>query len=274
MYSREQYEKAFQLKKKGFTYPEIAKKLNVAYPGTVYSWIKYRKIPRGRFLSSSFNKLSPELGYIRGVLIGDGYVSIKRSGTKGYVGLEVKDKDFAQTFCDRLEKWSGMKARFSFNKNKGLYTVKLFSLRAAEFLKDFNILDLINANEEVKVNFLRGIFDSEGNVSGSNLNMPRRSTRFVALYNTDEELIRLVKVLLESLGIKVQHIDKRIKSGFTEHTVELRLRIGGKRNLEMFKNKIGFSIERKNKKLQEILDSYGTNPKSIYYNTSPTAVQL
>ncbi|MBI2547328.1 MAG: hypothetical protein HYW23_02670 [Candidatus Aenigmarchaeota archaeon] len=271
MYTKEQYERAFELRKEGFTYKEISKKLNVAYPGTIIDWVKRGKIPKGHFLKSNFNKLSSELGYIRGVLMGDGYVSIKAKGTKGQIGLEVKDKDFAQTFHNQLEKWSGLKAQFDFNENKGLYTVQLYSLRAAEFLKEFDISDLVNANEEIKVNFLRGMFDSEGNVSGSNLNTPRTSTRFVALFNTDEELIRLVKVLLEAVGIKVQNIDKKI-GGFTGHTVCFRLRIGSKINLEMFKNKIGFSIARKNKKLEDILSSYGHNPKSIYYNISPKTV--
>ncbi len=273
MYTKEQYEKAFELRKKGLTYVDISKRLNIVYPATVRGWVRMGKLPRGHFLRSNFDKLSPELGYIRGVLMGDGYLSIKRTGTKGQIGLEVKDKDFAQTFHKQLEKWSGLKARFSFNENKGLHTVRLSSLRAVEFLRDFNIFDVINANEEIKVNFLRGMFDSEGNVSGSNLTTPKKSTRFVSLFNTDEELIRLVKVLLETVGIKVQNIDKKI-GGFTGRTVCFRLRIGGKSNLEMFKNKIGFSIERKNKKLEEILRSYGHNPKSIYYNILPIVAQL
>lgn len=257
MYEKEQYEKAFGLRRKGFTYRKISKELNITYPGTVLGWIKTGKIPRGRFLNSNFHKISPELGYILGVIAGDGYVIVKR--TKGRIGLEVRDKDFAQYFHNQLEKWSGLKISLSFNENKKLYTIVLYSLRAARFLVDFNIYNLINFDNKIKANFLRGLFDSEGCVSASNLETPRKATRFISFHNSDKKLTFLVKTLLESLGIRVQNVDKIIGSGFNKHGIYFRLRIGGKNNLKMFKNKIGFSIGRKNKKLEELLNSYQDN---------------
>jgi len=254
MYTKEQYEKAFILRKKGFTYLDISKNLNITYPRTTFGWIKEGILPRGRFLNPEFDKLTPELGYILGVIHGDGYLVIKR--TKGRVGLEVIDKDFAQNFHNQLEKWSGLEFSFYFNKNKGLYTAVLYSLRAARFLKDFNIYNLVDADNEIKANFLRGLFDSEGNVSASNLETPKTATRFISFFNNDKKLIDLTKTLLESLGIKVQNVDKRVGGGFKETTINFRLRIGGFNNLELFRNKIGFSIERKNKKLEELLASY------------------
>ncbi len=239
----------------------------MAYPATVRGWIKMGKLPRGRFLKHNFDKLSPELGYILGVVKGDGCIVVKK--TKGWVSLEVKDRDFAEMFHNQLEEWSGLNFSLYFNKKKKLYTTMLYSLRAARFMKAFDIEKLIGANGIVKANFLRGMFDSEGNVSGSNLKTPRTATRFIAVFNNDKKLILLVKTLLESLGIRVQNIDKRIGTGFKDTTINFRLRIGGFENLKLFKEKIGFSIERKNKKLEEILGSYGANPKSIYYNTSP-----
>ena len=257
MYEKEQYEKAFDLRKKGFTYKKISKELNIVYPGTVRGWIETGKIPRGRFLNSNFQNLSSELGYILGVIGGDGYVIVKR--TKGRIGLEVKDQDFAQHFHNQLAQWSGLKFSLGFNQNKKLYTTILYSLRAARFLKDFDIYNLINADNKIKANFLRGLFDSEGCVQAYNLRTLRKATRFISFHNSDEKLVFFVKTLLESLGIRVQNIDKIIGSGFIKHGVYFRLRVGGKQNLKMFKDEIGFSIKRKNKKLEELLKSYQDN---------------
>jgi len=261
MYTKEQYEKTLKLYKQGLNNRQIANRLNITR-SVVYGWTKLMKKPRGRFLDRNFNKLSWELGYILGVIYGDGYISFKRSKVtskiiKGQVGLEVKDEDFANFFKSQIEKWSGLKVSSGFNK-KGLYFSMLSSLRASNFLDNFDINDLIIAKKEVRAGFLRGFFDAEGGVSGSNLKTPRIATRFVSCINSDKKLILLVKDLIESIGIKVQNIDGRTGIGFNEKGISYRLRIGGKENLIKYKNKVGFSIERKNKKLDEVLNSYKT----------------
>ncbi len=261
MYSREQYEKAFELRKEGFTYKQITQILNLKTINTAYGWIKRNYKPQGKFLNINFNNLSAELAYVLGVIEGDGYIGFGKfngSITKGHLGLEVKDKDFALYFENQLEKWSGLKISFRARNNSDRFVVTLYSLRAAQFINDFDLNLLINAEDKIKTNFLKGLFDSEGNVSGSNLKTPRIATRFIGFFNNNLELIYLVKKLLESLDIKVQNIDKRTGIGFKKSGINYRLRIGGKENLQKFSDKIGFSIERKNKKLNEILKSYKT----------------
>lgn len=261
MYSREQYEKALELAKKGFTCSQINKIVKAKTVGTIYGWIKRGQKPQGKFLDLNYNKLSLELAYILGTVEGDGYISFKKFKgiiSKGHVGLEVKDKDFALHFKHNLERWSGLKASFRARRNSDRSIITLHSLRAAQFINDFDIYSLTNSNDKIKANFLKGLFDSEGNVSGSNLDRPRISTRFIGFFNNNIKLIYLVKGLLESLNIKVQNIDKRTGIGFKKSGINYRLRIGGKENLQKFKDKIGFSIKRKNNKLKEILGSYVT----------------
>lgn len=65
-----------------------------------------------------------------------------------------------------------------------------------------------------------------------------------------------MKELIESLGINVQNIDKRTGIGFNKKGVNYRIRIGGKSNITKYKDIIGFSINRKNKKLNEVINSY------------------
>ena len=129
MYTKEQYEEAIKLRKQGFTYLEIAKKLNLKTTNAVRGWTTKGQLPRGRFLNSNFDILSPELGYILGVIEGDGYVRVKK--TKGHVGLDVKDKDFALFFKRQLEKWIKLPVYFRQRKDTKSYVTTLYSLRAA-----------------------------------------------------------------------------------------------------------------------------------------------
>lgn len=255
MYSPDDYEHALKLKKQGLSHIQIAKKLGIKYPRTVYAWIEKGIKPRGKFLAPNSNMISLELAYVLGVVEGDGYNVLKK--TKGHIGLEVKDKDFAEMFKSMLEKWSGLSVSYYFNSKKQLYTVILYSLRASQLLHYFNFLQLKISTKEIKCSFLNGFFDVEGGVSGSNLQTPFKATRFIHAYNTNFDLICFSRDLLESVGIPIQNIDKRQKSGFTpEKTIEYRIRIGGKENMKNFKENIGFSIDRKNKLLNKVLESY------------------
>mgnify|MGYP001607263390 FL=1 len=50
-------------------------------------------------------KLSSELAYIYGVLIGDGH--LEQSKLVNRVNLNVSDKDFAMAFAKTLKNWCG-----------------------------------------------------------------------------------------------------------------------------------------------------------------------
>jgi len=254
MYSREQYEAAFALRAQGLSYERIAKSLGVQEARTVYGWIVIGQKPRGKFLKPTSYKLCPALAYVLATIAGDGHIKIGR--TKGCLCLEVKDKDFAEYFREQLILWAGLTPSYYFNKRKGLYTVTLFSLRATTIVKNFDLNTIRHADNATKAHFLRGFFDAEGGVSGSNLDSPRKATRFIAAFNCRQDLIFFVRDLLIDLGIPVQNIDKRIGSGFSKDTVSYRLRVGSQDNLQAFRDKVGFSIARKNKLLDAVLASY------------------
>ncbi len=257
MYSQEKYEHVSRLYKKRVSFTKISKITKIPYQ-TIYGWIRFKKRPRGYFLKKGFEKLSVELAYIIGVVEGDGYAPLEKS--KGAIGLEVSDKDFAKYFKENLQRWSGLRTSFKFNEKKKLFITRLYSIRAVQFLYQFNFYKKIKkAKQNIKIAFVKGFFDSEGGVSGSNLDTPKKATRFIAAYNSNKKLIYFVKSLVEDIGINIQNIDLRNHSGFTnDKTKEYRLRIGGRENLKKFKEKIGFSIKRKNKKLDKVLKSYKT----------------
>ena len=119
------------------------------------------------------------------------------------------------------------------------------------------------STQQKKLNtvFLRGVFDSEG--SAYFKKDYERSDRKIELCNTDLDLMFFCKNLLLELGIHSRKIDKRIRKERILKGRKLPLTIfyrftlkENKDNLKLFRDLIGFSIERKQKNLEKMIDSY------------------
>ncbi len=200
-------------------------------------------------LPETAKNMTQELGYILGVIYGDGWIDIQF----GKIGLNVKDKDFAEFFAKVLEKWCGKKATI---KKVKLYHVRLYGTRIASFLKNYDVMKVLSSSEEVKGMFLRGLFDSEGYMAGYNLNNLRIAIRKIVFYNSNKKLVDMVIKLLQELGITKVKVSSNRYSGFGSKKKQYRVIIYGRENFEVFQKKIGFSINRKREKLKEVLKSY------------------
>jgi len=212
--------------------------------------VKYKKLKRG------YNSLSNNLAYILGVILGDGHLAIMENVKRPsyYTLLKVKDKDFALEFKKRLENWSGHKVKYYLHKN-GFYYSILYSKDATKFLKSFNINQILKSKKKIKYHFLKGLFDSEGCIAGSNLQKRRYATRIIKFFNNKSKIIKLVSKILKEIGIN-HSIRSRIHSGFGSQKLQYEITICGKENLYKFYKDIGFSIKRKQNKLIKVLNSY------------------
>lgn len=191
------------------------------------------------------------LGYVLGVIYGDGSVTICRVEGKSHytlykVQLEVKDKDFADAFADSLAKLLGRDKPFLvwFNKKKGTHVVSVGRKEFVLWTKSLEMRELeknLMKNQQAAAGFLKGFFDSEGSVHKYQIHID----------NTNKSLIVLVKRLLEILGIKsgnILEIYQRTNyapQGYTYWRLYILKWDGFK-----FMEKVGFSIERKNNALQ------------------------
>ena len=119
-----------------------------------------------------------DLGYIIGVLYGDGYLGCRKRNWK--IGLNVIDLDFANVFKGALERWSGKKVCQYFLKSRVLnikykgksYTgapiimtvlcSKKHALAISKFVNK-KVNPILYSNEE-KIAFIAGFADSEGTV--------------------------------------------------------------------------------------------------------------
>ena len=213
------------------------------------------------------------LGYVIGVLKGDGCLTItkdyhyfndsykqvsKDQATKiiprqrHTIALQCKDQDFAIAFQQELQSVTLKKVALHPVTHKTTvprnniripyvfhgFNVRLTSIEWFNKLLPIskNLTWITTANMEVKRGFLKGFFDSEGTTE----KRPR-----VGCDNNDTQLLKIAQTLLKDFNI-ISYMSNPSK-GIKCH----RLWIGGKENVKKYAIIIGFSIERKNKKLWE-----------------------
>jgi intein-encoded DNA endonuclease-like protein len=257
------YNDVRKLRKRGLSLTKIRNKIHRRYgvwieTSTISKWLRgvctpynVRGIPSLELL-----KPSEDLGYVIGVRLGDGYT---RETSYGYViGLEANDKEFVEEFGRRLGNVLGRKPiKPKFRKNERTYVAYARSKTLYELLR--KPIDLKRIKKYVEhcpdctAAFLRGLFDSEGCVSKGG---------YIYLYNSNYEvLVYAQRLLRRRFGIESTGPWPSTKKGTTKY-------IRGKRykanedcyyiyiraeSLPNFYRFIGFTIERKQKRLEEYL---------------------
>jgi intein/homing endonuclease len=200
--------------------------------------------------------LSPDLGYVLGSIAGDGFI------INSSIGMNVKDKDFALAFREAFEREFNKEGKLHFYN--GLWRIIFHSVELVNLFRNFNMFNLIKeGNREVKCAFLRGFFDSEGSASLNIIRGKGHADRKIEIANKNYKLLLFCKNLLENLGIETRKMDKRIREErfFKNRKLPIleyfRFTLKeNKDNFLKFRNLIGFSIKRKQEKLESIINSY------------------
>jgi len=275
-YTKKEHQKVMKLRKNGLGRYEIARITGIPL-GTVGLWLRGTKPEkclnksretliknlqiahsklqqlRNNKLTELSNKVNSDFTYVLGALLGDGYIYFNPNGG-GHVRISVRDKEFAEKFYNSIKNWCGLNCRMY--QYRGFWRVYSSSVITARVLKNFDLNELKHMNEEIVSTFLKGIYDAEGNIN----------QKYIRFYNSDATLIKLVKELLEIIGIKSITVTKRDKEihkirekSFLVKPV-FTLGFGRKSNLELFHKKVGFSIKRKQEKLENVLKHYQRNP--------------
>lgn len=194
-----------------------------------------------------------DLAYAIGVLEGDGYLD------KNSFGLQTKDKDFALNFKNAVENSFGKECKLHFYN--GLWRVLLHSRFVVKFLNRIDYHIFKNLPVELKCAFLKGMYDSEG--SAYYMAKIGVRNRKLEICNTNLDLMLFCRNLLQELNVKTNKIDKRIrktrmlKGRKLSKMIFYRFQLSeNKENFILFRNLINFSIVRKQKQLDKIIDSY------------------
>jgi intein-encoded DNA endonuclease-like protein len=260
------YNDVRKLRKRGLSHIKIRDEIYRRYgvwigTTTISNWLRGVHSPyNGRRIPSlGLLKPSEDLGYVIGVCLGDGYT---RATSSGYViGLQAKDKEFVKEFGRRLGNVLGRNPiKPKFRKNERAYVAEAKSKTLYELLK--KPVDLKRIKKHVEhcpkctAAFLRGLFDSEGHVSKKG---------YCYLYNTNYEVLVDVQRLLRRFGIEstgpwlakkkgttIYRHGKRYKAKENCHYIYIRAE-----SLPKFYQLIGFTIRKKQKRLEEYLRRTG-----------------
>jgi len=257
------YEDVVKLRRQGLKLSEIQKSLYEKYGrrlprSTIYGWINGKHNPFEKV--NKFDELpSPELAYIIGVMLSDGYKYLNRRWY--FLWLVVNDKEYAKEFGKCLTKVLKKKKQYEpfYNKKKKRWVIAVNSILLFKFLeRPFEELKFyIEYSEETVASFLRAMFDGDGCIYTKI--RERRKQRILVLTNTNEKLLVYIQYLLKkyfSIEATGPHLSARKNSirhfpnGKISKTTKdyYYIYIHAKSLLNFYKH-IGFTIKQKQQKL-------------------------
>ncbi len=258
---------------------ELHKRYGVSPPRpTISYWIRGIHTPYGRASGSEppaasvrrpTQKISlepnPELAYVIGAVLGDGY-AFNGGHYQKIIALRAKDKEFVEEFARCLAGVLGRPVKVRFLKDRGLFDAKAYSAALYELLKkpvDLERLKhYIEHCDRCAGAFLRAFSDSEGYVINSK--------GHVGICNADLGLLTYVKELMGRIGIEVTGprikkqqgllIDPKSGKAYNRRKC-YELHVRARSNL-VFHQKVGFTITRKMRRLEAYLLKHKLLPPS------------
>jgi intein-encoded DNA endonuclease-like protein len=261
------YNDVFKLRKRGLSLTKIRNKIHRKYgvwisTETIRRWLRGVHSPYNgrRIPSPELLKPSEDLANVIGVVLGDGYTYEKSDNY--VIGLGAKDKEFVEDFGRRLGNVLGREP-IRPRKNAKEYIAEARSRTLYELLK--KPVDLKRIRRYVEhcpkcaAAFLRGLFDSDGHVSKAG---------YIKLYNTNYEVLVYAQKLLwkyfriEATGpwpdkqkgtpMHDPRTGKQYKTNEDCYYIYIRAE-----SLPNFYRFIGFTVRRKQKRLEEYLRRTG-----------------
>jgi intein-encoded DNA endonuclease-like protein len=228
-----------------------------------------------RIPSLELLKPSEELAYVIGVVLGDGYASKRRRIIKGYsdsiIGLKARDREFVEEFARCIAMVLGRKSmKPRYRNDVGRYVVETQSETLYELLRkpvDLERLKrCIEHCERCVAAFIRGFADSEGCVDKHG---------YIYIHNTDLRLLTYIKELLkrlniESTGPKLNTRrgtvirDPRTGKQYPRNKDCYRVYIRARSNTNFYRH-IGFTIRRKQRRLEEYIKNKTSPPPPFSY---------
>lgn len=226
------------------------------------------------------NKLTPDLSYWMGLLVGDGCVSISKNKRKQRIDFVNEDQDLLASFENILRKYfcvdkdENISCR---NRKNNTYEMEYYCKKLIQyFLKcgftKTTALDkkipyiLKKASRENLIAFIQGLMDTDGGVYIQNGNICS-----VHFSTSSKQLAKEVQSVLLNLGI-ISHFGISKKAGIRQLSQgnkpskcaeAYKIRITGQTFIKRYNDIIGFRCLRKKEKLENYINTYFSNEPGI-----------
>ena len=207
------------------------------------------------------SKMNPDLAFLMGAILSEGYVSHKKTGLKsiGFVNTDKKfvnafKKSFKRVFPDcRLHEFQ----REPKGYGKKQYTsLEIHSLHVVQFFENLGLKSvpafkkeipkvIFHASKKSTAVFLKSLFEGDGSIylcKHRDKNKKQRSIEIVYT-STSRKLLEQLQTMFLRFGI-----DSFLRPERTRTT--LRLFIRGHTNLNLFKQQINFLSKEKKQRLE------------------------
>lgn len=191
---------------------------------------------------------STSLGYILGVLLGDGYIYSNSEKPKYMLGLGVVDEPFCNKLSDEIDEIglhsSIYKKRQDDCKDGVVYSLECYSKRFVDWYQELDvgeIFDLVSSSQDILYSFLAGLYDSEGSI---NYRSSNGTVQNIRLSTTDEDMKNLFVDVFDCLGIDSFVYEYEDDGGYTEHGWIVG--VSNKKGAKKFFSNIESSIAGKN----------------------------
>lgn len=234
------YGKTFDLSYKHFLIGTIAHRLNLPFADSRKTKNESYKITKKIEIENPAArkiKLDKDLGYLLGILIGDGYVEKSSSFPAFVITCEEKEiQEILQKISlekfdriPKISKYGAKAAKMRFSQSIGQVALN-FGVKAVN-AKDKTIpASILKSPRETVIGFLQGLFDADGYV---------RKDGLIDFGSRSEKLICQLQIVLANFGI-ISHRKTKIVNGENFYC----LIIGGNDAIKFHKT-IGFRLSRK-----------------------------
>jgi intein-encoded DNA endonuclease-like protein len=242
-------------------------------------WCKGKKWEKTKFEIIA----TPEFSYLLGVRYGDGKMMKWKKTSSFAFGLNAIDKDFVIEFrrccCfvtgKSTEKMSKVwKSKYTKGKRTDLYGWAILTKRLYNFLNK-DISEQMFIIKKYPNDFLRGFWDSEGGLTICE----EQRHRSIRASNKKLKLLLLNKKLFENLGFGNIYIYKRFRkySKYFKNQKDsyiYEIVISNISDIIRFAKEIKFSINRKQKKLENWIEEYFSTHNNKKYKFHKTRKEL
>jgi len=228
-------------------WPSKEPSLKEFYPKTKNRKFILHKLP---------TQMNPDLAFLMGAILAEGYISVNRKKKYGKVGFCNTNKEFIETFRSSFKKvfpdcpiYEKKRNPLGYGKKK-FVSLEICSLYVAEFLKNLGLKIIsspkkqipqiiFHSTKESVAAFLRGFVEGDGSI----LSYRKGQSPTIVFISKSKKLLQEVQIILLRFGI-----DSFLRFDGSKNNWVLLIR--GRNNFELFQT-IGFVSKKKRKRLEK-----------------------